>query len=340
MLKNVSWAVSNLCRGKPAPELNQIKPFIISLASVLKDLDKEGNNEEGIRADAMWAVSYIVDGIEEAIQLFLDAGILGPLMNSLIHSQSDRATLIPTIRALGNIVAGTDHHAAQVLRSGYLEQILPLCSHESRMVKKDVYWTISNFAAGTAEQIAAVMNTPGLVDEVIRAAELATWEVRKEAVWVICNLVTSGTSSDLRVLTELGVMHALCGILKSKDDSKMLLIVMEAVEKLLEMDDAVIRPLAIQMDEEGGVTAVEDLQEHENEYVYKQAVNIIDRFFSNPDDDEEDQNLAPMAGESSFSFGLPSKQLFPGGVSSPSSYPQSPMCFNFGGSTVSNISQV
>ena len=55
-LRNASWALSNMCRSKPAPDFNRIKRVIPSLAKVLQE-----NNNTEIIGDVCWAISYITD---------------------------------------------------------------------------------------------------------------------------------------------------------------------------------------------------------------------------------------------------------------------------------------
>lgn len=57
MQRNVAWTLSNLCRGKPATDLNLIKPALQVFAHLLKTCD----DEETI-VDIAWACSYISDG--------------------------------------------------------------------------------------------------------------------------------------------------------------------------------------------------------------------------------------------------------------------------------------
>jgi importin subunit alpha-6/7 len=55
-MKNASWALSNLCRGRPTPEFSLIKKAIIYLAKILVE-----NDREDILFDVCWSFSYITD---------------------------------------------------------------------------------------------------------------------------------------------------------------------------------------------------------------------------------------------------------------------------------------
>ena len=74
-------------------------------------------------------------------------------------------------------------------------------------------------------------------------------------------------------------------------------------------------PFITLLQECDGFTAIEDLQQHQNDTVYEKAVHLIDTYFGAPDDDENVE-LAPKVEGNTFGFGLSSsssataKQLF------------------------------
>mmetsp|Transcript_45344 Transcript_45344/g.66784 ORF Transcript_45344/g.66784 Transcript_45344/m.66784 type:complete len:84 (+) Transcript_45344:2-253(+) len=59
------------------------------------------------------------------------------------------------------------------------------------------------------------------------------------------------------------------------------------------------------VDEAEGLAKIEGLQEHENDHIYKKAVEIIERFYG--DDGVENENLAPATTGNTFSFGVTQK---------------------------------
>jgi len=61
-LRNASWALSNLCRGRPQPDYNLVRRAIPTLIKVLVENDKEE-----IITDICWALSYLSDGAKDRI---------------------------------------------------------------------------------------------------------------------------------------------------------------------------------------------------------------------------------------------------------------------------------
>ena len=77
-IKHGTWALSNLCRGKPLPDFEQVKEAIPILASVvIKEEDPE------VLTDATWALSYLSDGSDNRIQSVIDTGCVPRLVHLL-----------------------------------------------------------------------------------------------------------------------------------------------------------------------------------------------------------------------------------------------------------------
>lgn len=71
LVRNASWALSNLVRGRPSPDFNKIKRSITSLCKVLVE-----NDHEDILTDVCWSLSYISDGGEKKVPILISTNIL------------------------------------------------------------------------------------------------------------------------------------------------------------------------------------------------------------------------------------------------------------------------
>ena len=56
-LRDVSWTLSNICRGRPPPDFEKVSRAISSLAKVLIE-----NDLDEILIEVSWALSYLSDG--------------------------------------------------------------------------------------------------------------------------------------------------------------------------------------------------------------------------------------------------------------------------------------
>jgi importin subunit alpha-2 len=99
--RNVSWCLTNLCRGNPVPPFIKIKPAVIALAKVLIE-----NTKKEILSDVVWAFSYTTDAGKESFKTIIDTGMLPKLI--ILMETDDLSVSVPALRTIGNILTGTD----------------------------------------------------------------------------------------------------------------------------------------------------------------------------------------------------------------------------------------
>lgn len=112
-VRNASWTLSNMCRGRPAPEFESIKRATVSLAKVLIQ-----NDSEEIIGDVCWALSYISDGGAEQIPSILETNVLPRIVELLEHKEM--AISVSCLRTIGNILTGTDAETQIAIEAGAL----------------------------------------------------------------------------------------------------------------------------------------------------------------------------------------------------------------------------
>jgi len=306
-LRNATWALSNLMRGKPAPARDLIAPAVPTLARLLCVDDDE------LLVDTCWALSYLSEADNAHIDTVTAAGCVPRMMQRLSNGSDKIAT--PALRALCNILTGSDEATQTVVDAGFLS-VVPrlLASHKSR-TRKEACWALSNIAAGTPLQVEALMAS-NLVVNVVERLSKDEYEVKKEALWTIANIMhgyktqpNGHTATRCQTLVTYGCIPAMTAML-DVNDTAVQKLVLDAIGNLLSAGEEIGKitgkgnnPFLLPFDEAEGIDKLEKMQEHDNTEVYEKVVDILERFFG--EDEDEDENLAPNAANGAFVFGMP-----------------------------------
>merc|ERR1719162_2139595 len=204
IIRNTTWTLSNLCRGKPQPPLQWVLPGLATLANLIHATDVE------VLTDACWALTYLSDGTEDHVNAVIQGGVVQRLIELLAHPSPNVQT--PALRAVGNIVTGNDVQTQAVIQNGALQALLPLLDHSKKAIRKECCWTISNITAGNRDQIQAVFDA-GLIPPVIRSLETAEFDIKKEAAWAVSNATMGGTPAHIEFLIGHGCLRPLIDLL-------------------------------------------------------------------------------------------------------------------------------
>lgn len=298
LLSNVTWTVSNLCRGKPVPALELVAPAI----PVLADLLKKGGVSDETLIDATWALSYLSDGPNERIEAVMSTGVVQTLVGFLGDKSSPLLT--PTIRCLGNFVTGSDDQTQAVVDAGILDHLLQLLESGRKTIRKESCWLLSNITAGTQDQIRLVTKRRELLHSLMNHASDSVWEVRKEAIWALSNICTVGNDIQVMGLVQSEGLRPLVDVLGFVNaDSTVLVAALDAVEQVLAIGARHNKEYGTLLDDYNGIDYIEQLQEHPSNAVYEKTLKIIETYFG--DDGQEDENMAPQTTDSgTFEFGL------------------------------------
>jgi importin subunit alpha-1 len=145
-----------------------------------------------------------------------------------------------------------------------------------------------------------------MVGNLIWALEKGEWNVQKEAVWAVSNMITSGGEDIVHYSVDCSVLKPLVKMMKV-EDTKILQVAMEAVTTILEAEANPTRPgsrtYAELVEEAGGVDVLDALQDHASADVYEKATDLIERFFGGGDAEAENTTPALASSSKAFTFG-------------------------------------
>jgi len=277
-IKHGTWALSNLCRGRPAPRFELVKEAIVPLAQVMKE-----EEDPEILTDAAWALSYLSDGDEDVVQLVVDTGVVPALIKHLGHSFL--SILIPCLRTIGNIVTGNVTQTNLVMSfPGIASMFLELLHHDKKPVRRETCWVLSNITAGTPEQIAVLLSCPGFITKLRSLALTDSAEVKRESTWVLSNSVSYGNDELIKLLVDNGIIETMVDLLNTAEDPKIITVALESIHKILlcglkYQNTSNKNPFLDHLESLGAVPIIEKLQEHKSDDVYKASLKILENFF-------------------------------------------------------------
>lgn len=259
--------------------------------------------DDEVLIDACWAISYLSDGSNDKIQAVIEAGIPRRLVELLMHASTSVQT--PALRSVGNIVTGDDVQTQVIINAGALPCLLALLSSNKDGIRKEACWTISNITAGNSAQIQSVIDA-NIIPPLIHLLSNGDLKTRKEACWAISNATSGGLHKpdQIRYLVQQGCIKPLCDLLGCPDN-KIIQVALDGLENILkvgELDkqaagdgpESAINRYALFIEECGGMEKIHECQTNANEEIYMKAYNIIEKYFS---DDEENADDGAAQGE-------------------------------------------
>ncbi|KAJ2358464.1 Importin subunit alpha-1, partial [Coemansia sp. RSA 2618] len=274
--------------------------------------------DDEMLTDACWAISYLSDGTNDKIQAVIESGVCRRLVELLMHPMTTVQT--PALRSIGNIVTGDDMQTQIVLNSGALAALLSLLNSPKDGIRKEACWTISNITAGNTAQIQAIIDA-NIVPPLLHVLQHGDFKSKKEACWAVSNATSGGLNQpdQIRYIVQQGCIKPLCDLLNCMDN-KITQVALDGLENILKVGEAdkdqsanQINQYALYIEEAGGMDKIHNLQLHDNIEIYKKAYSIIDKYFSEEGDEDEDSELMPGVDQQTGQFNFESDVSVPKG---------------------------
>merc|ERR1719469_5488 len=307
-----SWALSNLVDGQfqqnNSNSVNNKNERIacseIDARMILPTLRRLLiMSDAEVLSHTCWTLSHLCDGPSSHIAAVVSpAGGLVPRLVDLLLHPSWRVTK-PALRTIGNVVCAecveesssmsVEHATVPPIPADYTEIILEcgavprlkeLITHGNREIQKEACWTLSNIAAGTVDQIQAVIDCGAISPLVKLASDPSTdQEVRSEACWVVLNATSCGSDAQIEVLVAEGCVSVL-GVLLG--EASMVMMALEGLERVLQVEEAKEMEVSLEENHDAAsrgslvsASLIEALKQHKNTAVSKRAQKIWKQHF-------------------------------------------------------------
>ena len=144
--------------------------------------------------------------------------------------------------------------------------------------------------------------------KIIDALANADFDVKKEAAWAISNATCGQVFEHVKYMVDQGALKPLCDLLEVQD-ARMITVALDAIENMLKVGASEAErghcdenPFGTAVEEAEGLDKLEELQSHANNDIYEKAMSILETFFG--EEEEDDENMQPEVGAESYGFGL------------------------------------
>lgn len=322
VLRTLTWLMSCLCGGLPAPKLEEVDCAFDYFAQVIT-----GTDDVEMLSEALWGLHHLLDGApskEDAdarIVRMLSAGF-GPgeapppnaphpviaQVASALGSFGNRKipTAAPAMKILGALLSTTNSETMDlVLAAGTLKALGRLLAdtQSTPRLRQDAAAALAAVAAGPRVQ--KLLDEPGTYKSLQGALERGpTPEVRRECAWALANLARQGSPVLSRTDCK-EFLRLLSLALKATADNALQRVILEGVEAVLRHSAKQAgfkclgdHPLAEAAETFGLLETLEELQHSESERTYRKAVQLLASFFGGDGENKPpEEPITPAAGQ-------------------------------------------
>ena len=288
LIRTICWVGHNLNNFR-SPLVDQYIQHSVQIASEgLFVLDDK------VKSDCLWILSQVLISEDESIiQLVSSPDILYQLCEAI--ASEDHTLFVPAVKAMGVILSTNDHNIIdRCLWANVLSKFSDLIESiaqgrvKGRKFVKEICWALSNLTASAKHHVEkfAESRLVGQMVNIVLDSSLSI-DARKEALWVICNAITTAEQPiKYRLLeSQPTLLSCLAQYCRPEQDQRLLLNVLESINDMLALDlemptiKNTDQSVAYNWERAGGIDALEEVQKHPNQTIYKASYEILEKYF-------------------------------------------------------------
>ena len=174
--------------------------MIFQIVSTIFNLSISGQ----ILTDALNSFQHLVDIADDPqlLQMLMNQKLIEKVISICVpgnHEMSDQQSEI-ALKTVGSILSCNESKVVDIMiQKGVLDKLNDaLTLNQSGENIKHCLWPLSNITAGTEEHILAFVNHPNLMNQIYFFLRSTNRNIKREALWVLCNLINTTTSEAIQ----------------------------------------------------------------------------------------------------------------------------------------------
>lgn len=246
--------------------------------------------DDQIFSMCIWGLSFI-SGLSDTEEMKIPQLIMnnnGDIVNIILALDYDtyKELLIPGLHIMGNILSVYNNEFVEfTLNLGVIDFLYTIFQTEkSKKIIKKVLWVISNICGGGFEHIKQIVDHQ-IFNKVIELCNDYDFSTKKEAIFTVNNICTHKLNFSISTfLVKKGVLEMIIEVLETFKDPVLLQLVLTSLNFIL----ATAIPMSTitgrnsfcsKFEQLGGISALEKMQEHANDNIYRLSLSILENYF-------------------------------------------------------------
>jgi hypothetical protein len=236
---------------------------------------------DNLSYDCLESLSIISDRQINVTAIFIDSELIKRII--AFDFQAHPEYISPVIKIIGNILFEGDEVVQYMCDLNILDFLMNFFEIKSRRIKKDLLWTLANFAGGSKYHC-KILADAKITRKVFKVASGHDIDLKREALFVIQNISDSKALSVNIELTKYGVFSLIIDILRNLSDSETIWSGLIILENLFESAYQISKinhnnTMARKFEEICGLSSLEGLLNHYNHNIYKKAEFLIQTYY-------------------------------------------------------------
>ncbi|KAL8576063.1 hypothetical protein ACOMHN_001413 [Nucella lapillus] len=271
-VKSAAFAISNLIGEVHSICNDAVKAGLLPV--MLRLLQKTDTTND-VLSELAWVVTYLTNSSDVVVEM-VTMGYLPVVVDIIVHISMTNQVLggevvTPFLRGFGNICCGPDDYSLRACENPRLmPALLRLMQSALPHVAKEALWVLSNMTSDYSVSSSVVCGP--MLPEVISMLQKAH-NFQVEALYTLCNMASHGETICGELVAH-GAVARVVPLLKNVDAELLHMVLVFCETVLRYCDDA-----RYMIEECGGVSNLEQLQNHANRDLQDQAQEILDKFF-------------------------------------------------------------